>query len=437
MAGRKSVFNWQVIIGFVLVVTGGLFLVDQFLEVELMRNFWPLLVVLLGLTFFVGMILARKNGAWLAIPGTVIAAIGIILYIHNTFDLWITWTYAWALLISAAGIGMLIMNIYLKRLGLRKAGGWVIGIGLVLFVLFGIFFEVILDLAGSNVNSGVFLGSGLVLLGVFVIFSRFIFSTKIKKTVIEAPSAEAVKEFVEAPPSESSEPIPDEVQKASELQVETFTPLEEGVEFDQLVFDVVGDVFIEQGDTCSLRIEAEQELTDKINAVVDNGSLSIILQSENEGFKRLKWIGQERLIQYFVTVKSLSGLTMSGIGNIHSDHLSGESLRIIHLGEGKLILQNLIYQKLQVSLEGLGEIELDGDVQSQTIDLSGLGSYDAQGLRTQVANVVVSGAGTALIWVEEALEAALIGAGSIRYRGQPAIQKTISGLGNIKPLEIN
>lgn len=434
MTDQKSVFNWQLFIGIVLVVAGGLFLADQFLEVNIMRNFWPMLVVLLGLTFFVGMIMGKRRGAWLAIPGSVITITGAILYVHNIFDLWVTWTYAWALLISAVGIGMLIMNIYLKREGLRRAAGWVIGIGLVLFVLFGIFFEIILDLAGLNVNSGIFLGSGLVLLGLFVVISRFIFSPRKKKEAVKEQHSKPQKEMVEEMP-EPLTPPQEEATPEPESKEESVIPLAEGVEFSELAFDVAGEVFIQQGDTCALRIEGEQQLIDQVKADVEDGSLSISFKSEEEGLRRLKWIGQKSKIQYFVTVKSLTGLTLSGVGNIQADQLSGESLTLLHSGEGRLILKGLKYDEIEVSLDGLGEILLEGEIKTQDVDLSGLGTYKAEDLRTQEANVIVSGAGTARVWVEGELNATLTGAGTILYKGQPALEKSITGLGNIKPLE--
>jgi len=435
MTDRNPVFNWQLIIGFILVAAGALFLVDLFLEIDIMRNYWPLLIVLLGLTFFVGMIPAKSGGAWLAIPGAVITTAGIIFYIHNTFNLWVTWTYAWALLISAVGVGMLIMNISLKRRGLRTAAGWVIGVGLVLFVLFGIFFEIIMDLAGLSINSGVFLGSGLVLLGLFVVLSRFIFSTEPAKSKIEKKPA--ISE--DKPPMETkTEPaatVSEEPQEAEEPIKETILPLEEGVEFTQLVFDVAGDVFIEQGDICKLRIEGEKELVQKIKTEVTEDTLSIVFQSDAMGLKSLKWIGRESKVQYFITVKSLTGLTLSGVGNIQSEKISGETLSLLHSGEGRIILKNINYQALQVSLEGLGEILLEGEAQTQDLDLSGLGTYKAQDLKTWEANVTVSGAGTAKLWVEETLNASLTGAGSILYKGQPAVEKSTKGLGKIGPLD--
>lgn len=435
MTDQKSVFNWQFFFGFILVLTGGLLLADRILEIQILRDYWPLLIVFVGIIFFAGMIMAKKRGAWLAIPGALITIGGVILYIHNAYNLWWTWTYAWGLLISAIGIGMLIMNIYLKREGLRKAAGWIIGIGLVLFVLFGIFFEVVLDLAGLSINSGIFLGSGLVLLGLYVVFSRFIFSTTYKKDVLEEISPEPITTGGEKV-SEGAEVMTSDVDETGEVEKRrSLTPLDPGIEFSQLVFDVAGEVFIEQGDECTLRIEGDQEHLSKIVTNVTEETLSLTFQSSQETFKKLKWIGEESQVQYFVTLKSLSALTLSGAGNIHADQLFGENLSIHHSGEGRLIFDGLNYQKIQISFEGLGEISLQGEVQSQDVDLSGLGFYNAQDLKSQEANVNVSGAGTAKVWVEKNLNATLTGAGSIHYKGMPAVEKSITGLGNVKPLE--
>ena len=423
MNNRKSVFNWQLFIGFVFVVTGGLFLADQFLEVELMRNYWPLLIVLFGLMFFLSMVLVRRHGAWLAIPGAVITTAGIILFIHNTFDLWVTWTYAWALLISAVGLGMLIMNIYLKRDGLRKASGWVIGVGLTLFVIFGILFEMILNMAGSSVNSGVFLGSGLVLLGLFIVFSKWIFSDKTRK---------AVKESAAEPPQAVSQ---EEPQPSTEDEPEEGVTPREDLEFSKLIFDGAGDVFIEQGSTCDWTVEGDPELVEMIKGEVIDDTLLLKLQSDQEGLRKVRSILEESQLRFHVRVKSLSGLTLSGAGSIHADLLTGENLDILHAGEGQLILNGLGYQTLQVALQGLGEVALSGDVQNQDVDLTGFGTYKAENLKTQKANVTLTGAGKARIWVEGELNASLDGAGSILYKGEPAVEKTVTGLGSVKPLE--
>jgi len=424
MANKTPIFNWQLYFGLVLVVTGGLFLADQILGFEIMRYFWPLLIVLFGVTFFIGMLFAGKKGSGLAIPGAVVTTTGILLFIQNSFDLWVTWTYAWALLISAGGVGMLVMNIYLKRTGLRRAAGLVIGIGLTLFVLFGVFFEIILDIAGTDVNSGIFLGGGLVLLGLFVVFSRPLFA-RVSKSV--APDEGQADETVVDADFEAVDEMPEPAGEAVE-------PILEGENFSGLHFQSVGEVFLVQGDTCSIKMEGSEALLQKVQTEIKDDLLVITFSSDIKDWSSLHWITQEHRIQYFITVKTLTQVNLAGAASIQAEKLTGDKLAIDHSGAGEMVLKGLRYDELDVHVGGLGEIRLEGEARSQLVNLSGAGSYKAEDLKSQEANVSLSGAGSARVWVEGELNASLSGAGSIKYKGNPQVEKINTGLGSIKPL---
>jgi len=419
---NKSVFNWQFYLGLVLIITGGVFLADQFLPISIMHFYWPLLIVILGLTFFLGMLTAGRQGAGLAIPGALITTIGLLLFLQNTFNMWVTWSYAWALLVSAAGLGMLIMNRYLKRLGLRRVAGLLIGIGLTFFVVFGVFFEVILDLSGADIASGLFLGGGLVLLGLFVIFSRPF--RRVSKAAVE--TGEDVSDAFDAA-FEDVEPIPAPSGDASQ-------PLPAEAVFSGLHFKSLGEVFITQGETCGLRIEASEELLAKIRTDINDEMLSITYQSDVGDWTGLDWISGEHRIRYYVTMQEVKLVDLAGAGTIRADELHGESLNLSHSGAGKMTLKGLDYKEMDVSLGGLGEILVEGKALSQNVDLSGAGSYHAEGLESQEANVSLSGVGSARVWVEGALNAKVTGAGSIKYKGNPQITQSSTGLGNVKHL---
>lgn len=426
MAKGKHVFNWELFLGVVLVVTGGLFLADQLLGIQIMAYFWPLLVVFFGLTFFVGMLVAGRKAAGLAIPGAVITTLGTLLFIQNSFNLWGTWTYAWALLTSAVGLGILIMNGYLRREGLRRAAGVVIGIGLITFVVFGVLFEVILNISGANIYSGVFLGAGLILLGLFVVFSRLLFAHKKPAEVVEKP----LEDVLEVPYKDVPTNFPD-VPTQGEDQPKN---LVEGAEFTSLTFKSVGEVFLSQGNACDLRVEGDPDLIKKVNTRVEDGALKITYAADIVDWTGLGWISADSRLKYYITVKDLVQLTLGGAGVIRADGLVGDALKLDHSGFGLLTATGLKYQKLEVILGGLGEIRLAGEVHSQVVALSGGGSYQAVGLRSQEADVTLTGAGTAKVWVETELKASVSGAGSILYKGEPQVDQSVSGLGSVKPL---
>jgi hypothetical protein len=420
---NKSVFNWQFYLGLVMLVTGGLFLADQFLTIRIMDFFWPLLIVLFGLTFFVGMLTAGRRGAGLAVPGAIITTIGLLLFLQNTFNLWVTWSYAWALLVSATGLGLLIMNLYLKRLTLRRVAGLLIGLGLTLFVVFGMFFEVIINISNADIASGVFLGGGLVLLGLFIIFSRPLFR-RVSKSVDE--SGTGVAGTVDAA-FEDIEPVhTPSGGSAQHLPADAI--------FSGLHFKSVGEVFITQGDTCSLKIEGSDDLIAKVHTEVHEGTLSITYKSDVGDWTGLDWISGDDRLRYYITMQEVKQIDLAGAGSMRADALKGETLSISHSGAGKMTLKGLNYKELDVDLGGLGEILVEGEVRSQNVDLGGAGSYVADRLKSQEANVSLSGAGSARVWVEGELNARVTGAGNINYKGEPNITESSTGLGNVKPL---
>jgi hypothetical protein len=421
MEKKKFTFNWQLYLGLVLVVAGGLFLADQLLPISIMAFFWPLLIVLLGVTFFIGMLVAGRGGAGLAIPGAIVTTIGLLLFVQNTFNLWVTWSYAWALIICATGLGILIMNFYLKQTGLRRVAGLLIGIGLTLFVIFGLFFEIILNISGTDIYSGIFLGGGLILLGLFIVFSRALF----KRPKPEFDSAETAEPGMVEGDYETVD------ESMAQPTVSAVGSLPEGATFSSLRFKSFGKVFLSQGDACDLKIEGSEDQLEHVRVDVEDDTLVIRFDAGSIG---LSWMKGEGAIRYFVTAPEIKGIEMAGAGDLQAEALKGDTLTLKHGGAGKLELGDVDYQSLSAILSGLGEIRVAGVVQSQKVDLSGAGSYEAAALQSQDADVVLSGAGAAQVWAEGTLNAVLTGAGSIKYKGQPNLTQSKSGIGEIKPL---
>jgi hypothetical protein len=429
MSEHKKVFNWQLYVGFVLIAAGGLFLADQLLaDLDLMEKFWPLLIVLLGVTLFLGMLVTRRRGAGLAIPGAVITSLGILFFVQNLFDLWETWAYAWALLISAVGVGMLIMNLYIKRLALRRVAGLILGIGLLLFVVFGILFELVFFSSRMDTASGLFLGIGLVLFGLFILLSRLLFGRRDK--LMGEPDAEQAEGDVL---DTSAEEMPEESSVKKEIV--SVQPLPEGTAFSGLYFKSLGKVELTQGDSCGLRIEGDEDTLNEIKIEVSEGLLSIIYEPEMSDWMKLRTLGEKQPPKYFLTMQEVKQLDLAGAGNLTAEGINGDNLKIIDAGLGKLHIEDLRYQALDIDMSGLGKIEVAGEVQTQTINLGGAGNIKADQLKCQKANISLTGAGSATVWVEAHLIGQVSGAGSIRYKGTPTVEESVTGLGNIEPLE--
>jgi hypothetical protein len=109
----------------------------------------------------------------LAMVGGVVTMAGVVLGVQNATDRFDTWAYAWALVVLVgAGVGRWLVGVARGRGELAASGGWLIAVGLVGFVGFAVFFEVVVGIGGRPVGSGgryrlaaLLIGVGLVLLG--------------------------------------------------------------------------------------------------------------------------------------------------------------------------------------------------------------------------------------------------------------------------------
>ncbi len=157
-------------LGIILVLLGAWFLavqlVPQFQSWLAETAAWPLIVVGVGLVFLLFAIIGGVPG--LAIPGCIVGGIGILLYWNNVTQNWETWAYTWTLIPAFVGVGIIIAGLLGERMrGSLIAGGWLVFISLVLFLIFSSF------LGGYSVL-GPYWPVLLIALGVILLLRSFI-----------------------------------------------------------------------------------------------------------------------------------------------------------------------------------------------------------------------------------------------------------------------
>ncbi len=103
-------------------------------------------------------------------------------------------------------------------------------------------------------------------------------------------------------------------------------------------------------------------------------------------------------------------------------------------GAGRITIEQLTASDATVTLSGVGTIGLSGEVMNQTVEMSGLGAYQAGDLASRLATITMSGAGAATVWVSERLDAQKSGAGTLSYYGSPQMSVSASGVGNVVSL---
>lgn len=197
--------------------------------------------------------------------------------------------------------------------------------------------------------------------------------------------------------------------------------------FHKVLFSGVGNLIITQGEKESLEIEADNNIIPLIETEVLRERLIISFK------KGYNFIPTSR-IKFYLTVKDLNEISLSGAGDINCDDLNTEELEFEVNGAGDIEF-NITADRVEVTLSGAGDIALSGQVNSQDITLTGAGKYDGTNLKSKTCSVTVSGAGSATINVSEELDVDINGVGNVYYMGTPRIEQDISGLGRIKSID--
>lgn len=157
-------------VGLVLVVLGALFLLAQVFDFNLGRVGWPFFVIIPGALLLAGAMLGGRSAGGLAVPGTIVTTIGVILLVQNLTGRFETWAYVWALIPTAVGVGLYLNGTLSDSERLRREGSRTAAIGLALFVAFGALFELFIfrglagTLLGSLLIPALLIGAGVYLL---------------------------------------------------------------------------------------------------------------------------------------------------------------------------------------------------------------------------------------------------------------------------------
>ncbi len=140
--------------GGVLILFGLLLLLSQLLHIDLAGLLWPFFIIVPGVALFLAALLASgKAGEPMAIVGSIITMIGCILLFQNVTHLWATWAYAWALIApTSVGLGILVWGAIKGYQDKVREGLNMTGIGLVIFLVAGAFFELVLGVSGFGLG---------------------------------------------------------------------------------------------------------------------------------------------------------------------------------------------------------------------------------------------------------------------------------------------
>ncbi|MGE5223568.1 MAG: GIN domain-containing protein [Omnitrophica WOR_2 bacterium] len=164
-----------IVIGVILIAIGIFSLFERVFTFINWDSLWPLTLLGIGAAFFIGMVLGDKTRGGLAVPGSILIMIGLILFVMNITGRWAAWAYAWALIIVASGFGTLVDGLWSSRPELRTRGLNTMRDGLVIFLILGVIMEFIFSLTGvTSFGNFVFWAVLLALVGLILLVTRLL-----------------------------------------------------------------------------------------------------------------------------------------------------------------------------------------------------------------------------------------------------------------------
>jgi hypothetical protein len=221
-------------------------------------------------------------------------------------------------------------------------------------------------------------------------------------------------------------------------------------DFNRIQLTGAGDIFITQEGLELVTVEADDNLLPYIETEVRAGNL--MLGYTDEVMDRS--IRPSQTIKFYVSLKDINALEISGAGDVYSESLNTERLKVevdgssditfdqlsleqfdIEVnGSSDIQVEQLTAQDVDVNINGSADVNLSGDTYEQYINIDGSGNYVAADLHSQLGSVAIYGQGEVTIWAVDILDIHIPGTGTVRYYGEPAISFSDPGQGELDPL---
>jgi len=170
------------------------------------------------------------------------------------------------------------------------------------------------------------------------------------------------------------------------------------------------DIYLTQGNKPRLVVEADENLHEYIITEVSNGVLNVYTDAN---------IRDAEMKKVYVTLEEINTISASSAGDVFGETpVKTDDLRISASSAGDIKIE-VYAESIDANISSSGDVTLSGEADVLEADLSSAGDLNAYDLKVREADVSVSSAGGADIFVTDKLIARASGAGDINYKGDP------------------
>jgi len=196
-------------------------------------------------------------------------------------------------------------------------------------------------------------------------------------------------------------------------------------EFSIVRVSGVQRLVITEGDECSVKVTADDNVISSVMTYTRDGNLIIENRSKMRGVN----------IEVFVTMPGIRLLEMQNRVKVEFPqefHTRDFDLRL--MGSGSVDFCNLISQgKVNIYTQGSGNVCMAGSCQQLKFRSEGSGSVFAENMVSSDIQARLMGPGSVFVTANGKLAVQLEGAGSLFYMGNPTnLQKSVRGAGVVQ-----
>ncbi len=247
----------------------------------------------------------------------------------------------------------------------------------------------------------------------------------------------------------------------------------EGLEFNTVVLVGSSEVEISQGDGYELQLKGPADELDRQPFYVSSGGLVL---GKNKGSRRSFSDTKYRVVMPEIQKVRVAGsgtayvrefvmdsdssrndavflvdgsgeirlygikapgvfLRVKGSGDIRAVSITAKSVEALVSGSGDLFIGSVEADDGEFVVTGSGDLEVTEGGFVREIEVNVIGSGDARldDVMSEIAEVNIVGSGTATLGeCTGTLEASVLGSGDVRYRGDPEVESTAFGSGEIR-----
>ncbi len=196
--------------------------------------------------------------------------------------------------------------------------------------------------------------------------------------------------------------------------------------FTRVASSISGDVFVKVGNAFKVEIEAQENLKEYIITEIKDKTLHIKYK-DNVNLKT------KETLRVYVEAPSFEGFSLAGSGdmNIEGD-LNSEKINLSLAGSGDMRVEKVQAKKVVANLAGSGNLSVKGgSAEDAAFSIAGSGDINAEGCSTKTAKCSIAGSGNVQCNASDSLNASIAGSGDIRYLGSPSVKSSIVGSGSV------